>query len=242
MQLSKNLLFFGGRGYIKMSDIENHLFSLQDKAYKDFEAKLIPSIKAESVIGVRTPLLKKYAKELFFSGEYETFFKEVPHKYFEENQLHAFIISQIKDFDSCIDKVEHFLPFIDNWATCDQLSPTVFKKHKAELLPHICSWINSKDVYTVRFAIGMLMKHFLGENFSLAYADMVLSVHSEEYYINMMIAWYFATALSMHYTEVLPIIKEKKLSAWTQNKTIQKAKESYRIKREQKDELSKLKI
>ena len=214
--------------------IQQTLFSLQDKKYRDFQAKLIPTVSAAKVIGVRTPELKKFAKELFKSGEYESFLPALPHEYFDENQLHAFIISQIKDFSVCVREVERFLPFINNWATSDQLLPKAFKKNKSALLPKIRVWLESEHAYTVRFAIALLMQHFLGEDFKTGYAEMVACVQSEEYYVKMMVAWYFATALAKNYDAVLPFITEKCLSRWTHNKTIQKAVESHRISDEKK--------
>ncbi len=226
----------------KINEIREHLFSMQDTKYRDFQAKLIPTVEADSVIGVRTPELRKYATELIRQGEYDAFLQDLPHKYFDENQLHAFIVSGIRDYEKCMEEVCHFLPYVDNWATCDQMSPKVFKKHKTELLGQVKEWIKSDAAYTVRFAIGMLMEHFLDEDFDPEYPKMVAKVRSEEYYINMMIAWYFATALAKQYDAILPYIEEKKLDAWTHNKAIQKSVESYRITPEQKDYLKSLKV
>lgn len=225
-----------------ISSIQEQLFELQDKKYAEFQAKLIPSVLPETIIGVRTPQLRAYAKKAAKMEEKEEFLRDVPHRYFDENQLHAFIISGEKDFGTCMEELERFLPYIDNWATCDQLSPKVFGKHKAELLPYIEKWISSGQTYTVRFGIGMLMQHFLDEDFAVKYADQVAAIRSEEYYINMMIAWYFATALAKQYDAVLPFIEEKRLDVWTHNKAIQKAVESYRITPEQKEYLKTLKI
>lgn len=229
-----------------MHSIQQHLFSLQDLTYRDFQSKLIPNVSKDYFIGIRTPELRKYAKALVKdvskSDDLKTFLETLPHTYFDENQLHAFIISEIKDYETCIDYLEVFLPYVDNWATCDQMSPKVFKKHKDELLFHIEKWINSDKTYTVRFAIGMLMQHFLDEDFDIRYAKMVADVRSDEYYINMMIAWYFATALAKQYDSILPYIKGKKLDTWTHNKAIQKAIESYRITPEQKEVLRAFKV
>lgn len=169
-------------------------------------------------------------------------FSWISHRYFDENQLHAFIISETKDFEECAEQTERFLPYVDNWATCDQLSPKVFRKHRAELLPRIRRWISSEKTYTIRFGIGMLMQHFLDEDFDPACPELVASVRSEEYYVNMMIAWYFATALAKQYDAVLPYLQERRLSPWTHNKTIQKARESFRITKEQKEYLNSLKV
>lgn len=222
-------------------EIVAELFRLQDKKYADLQAKIIPTVKAENIIGVRTPALRAFAKELSKDKETDLFLASLPHRYFDENQLHAFVISLDKDFDKCISDVEVFLPYVDNWATCDQLSPKVFKKEPDKLLRHIYTWIKSDRVYTARFAIGMLMQHFLDDKFDSKYADMVASVRSEEYYVNMMIAWYFATALAKQYDSIIPYIEQKRLNAWTHNKAIQKSVESYRITPELKAYLKTLK-
>ena len=223
-------------------EIRNELFKMQDIEYRDFNSKLIPTVKKEDMIGIRTPELRKYAKKLIKSEEMEEFLHSLPHKYFDENQLHAFIISEIKDFNICMDELINFLPYLDNWATCDQLSPKIFKKYRNDLLPHIYEWLKSDKTYTVRFGIGMLMEHFLNEDFKTEYPEMVAAVRSEEYYINMMTAWYFATALAKQYESILPFIEGYKLDTWTHNKSIQKAIESNRISAEQKNYLKGLKI
>ena len=226
---------------MKRDEIIRELFRLQDKDYALLQAKIIPNIASEKIIGVRTPALRTFAKTLYKDSDIEDFLSGVPHQYFDEDQLHAFVISLEKDFDRCIIRVDAFLPYIDNWATCDQLSPKVFKKNPEKLLPFIQTWIKSDKTYTVRFAIGMLMQHFLDENFDTKYVDMVAEVKSKEYYINMMIAWYFATALAKQYESVLPYIEEKRLDSWTHNKAIQKSVESYRITDEQKKYLKSIK-
>ena len=225
-----------------LDDIRDELFKMQDIEYRDFNSKLIPTVKKEDMIGVRTPELRKYAKKLLKEEGVEDFLHSLPHKYFDENQLHAFIISEIKDFKFCIDELINFLPYLDNWATCDQLSPKIFKKHRNDLLPHIYEWLKSDKTYTVRFGIGMLMEHFLDEDFKSEYPEMVAAVRSEEYYINMMTAWYFATALAKQYESILPFIEGNKLDTWTHNKSIQKAIESNCINAEQKNYLKGLKI
>ena len=229
-----------------MSNIEKEvveqLFSMQDLDYKAFHAKLIPNVEEELIIGVRTPELRKYAKEFSKTEEAKEFTKILPHKYYEENNLHGFIIEQIKDFNVCIEEVERFLPYIDNWATCDMMAPKVFQKNLPRLLDKIKVWIKAEDTYTVRFAIEMLMKYFLDDEFDIAYPEMVAGVQSDEYYINMMIAWYFATALAKQYDSILPFIENKELETWTHNKAIQKAIESRRVSQEQKDYLRTLKI
>ena len=218
------------------------LFSLQDLGYRAFQSRLIPTVDPDSIIGVRTPALRKYAKELAKNPEVSLFLSALPHAWFDENQLHAFLISEEKDFDTCVREVNRFLPYIDNWATCDQLSPRVFRKHRDELLPQIQIWLQSDRTYTIRFGIGMLMQHYLDDRFDPAYPELVAGIRSEEYYVNMMIAWYFATALAKQYQAVLPYMKENRLDAWTHNKTIQKAVESYRISPDQKDCLRGMKV
>jgi len=222
--------------------IVDDLFKMKDKEYRDFQVKLIPGKTVDVMIGVRTPDLRKYAKELVKEGKYEDFLKDLPHKYFDENQLHAFILSEIKDYDECIEYVERFLPYVDNWATCDQMSPKVFKKNKDKLLERIKVWIKSDKTYTIRFGIGMLMQHYLDEDFKKEYLKWVSEIKSEEYYVNMMIAWYFATALAKQYEETIKYIEKQKLDKWTHNKTIQKSVESYRITDNQKKYLRSLKI
>lgn len=222
--------------------IQETLFQMRDEKYAAFQAKLIPNIDASTLIGVRTPGLRAYARELLRDPEKEAFLDKLPHTYFDENQLHAFIISAEKDYDVCLRELEAFLPYIDNWATCDQLSPRVFKKHLAELEPKITGWLASEHTYTVRFGIGMLMAHYLDDRFRPDYPARVAEIRSEEYYINMMIAWYFATALAKQFEAILPFLQERRLSPWTHNKAIQKAVESYRITPEQKEYLRSLKI
>lgn len=225
-----------------VQEIQKTLFESRDEKYAEFQRKLIPSVPAESIIGVRTPQLRNYAKELAGKDGIREFLDVLPHAFFEENQLHAFIISEEKDFESCIADTERFLPFIDNWATCDQLSPKVFKKNKNRLLPHIENCLHSEHAYAIRFGVGMLMQHFLDEEYRPAYADMAAGIRSKEYYVNMMTAWYFATALAKQYESVIPYLEKKSLEAWTHNKAIQKAIESYRISPEQKEYLRTLKI
>lgn len=227
---------------MKINEIKQELFNNQDKEYGKFQAGLLPNISAEKVIGVRTPVLRKLAKEIYKQGDFDEFIENLPHEFFEENQLHGFLISEIKDFNLCIEKLNKFLPFVDNWATCDQMSPKVFKKHKGELLEQIKLWLESEMPYTKRFGVGMLMRYFLDEDFSLEFAEMVLAVRSEEYYVKMMVAWYFATALAKQYDKIIPYFEKLTLDKWTHNKAIQKAVESYRISPEQKAYLRGLKV
>ena len=226
---------------MKISEIRKALLEMQDISYKEFHSKLMPTINPDVIIGVRTPVLRKYLKEIK-NEDTNTFLNDLPHKYYEENNLHAFLIAEIKDFDDCIKELDKFLPFIDNWATCDCLKPKFFKKNRDKLLIKIKEWIKSNDTYTVRFAIGMLMTHFLDEDFKEEYLKTVASVTSDEYYINMMIAWYFATALAKQYDSAFPYIENKILPDWVHNKTIQKAVESYRISDSQKKVLKALKL
>ena len=223
-------------------EIRQSLFELQDIKYRDFQVKLIPGKDTETMIGVRTPELRKLAKQMLKREDIGEFLRDLPHRYFDEDQLHAFIVSGIKEYGKCMEELMRFLPFVDNWATCDQMSPGVFKKRKPELLAEIREWLGSEHTYTVRFGIGMLMQHFLDEDFDPAYPELVAGVHSEEYYVNMMIAWYFATALAKQYDAVLPFIEGRRLDPWTHNKTIRKAVESYRISDEQKEYLKSLKV
>ena len=221
-------------------DIRAELLKNQDLGYRDLQKTTIPSADADSIIGVRTPVLRSIAKELAKRDDISVFLDDLPHKLFEENQLHAFILSGMKDLDECLKLVDRFLPYVDNWATCDQMSPKVFRKNKKLLLGYVEKWIGSDLTYVKRFAIGMLMEHFLDEDFKPSYLSKVAKIRSEEYYVNMMIAWYFATALAKQYDLALPFIEKHKLDRWTHNKTIQKAVESYRITPEQKEYLKTL--
>ena len=214
--------------------ISAQLFALQDQAYADFQSKLLPTVARETVIGVRTPDLRKMAKQICKTPVAQEFLHCLPHRYFDENQLHAFILSEEKDFNTCITELEQFLPYVDNWATCDQLSPRCFKKHTPELLPHIRKWIKSTHTYTKRFGIGSLMRYFLDEAFRPEYLEWIASIKSDEYYIRMMQAWFFATALAKQWNAALPYIQQHRLDSVTHRMTIQKAVESFRITDEQK--------
>ena len=227
---------------MKREKIINMLFSLKDEKYKDFQAPLIPNIEKKTIIGVRTPDLKILVKSIKNDEDTKDFLNILPHEYFDEYQIHAFLINEIKDFSECIKYTESFLPFTDNWATCDSLNPKVFKKEKQNLIPYIFKWIKDDHTYTVRFSIKMLMAHFLDSDFSDEYPQMVSTLRSDEYYINMMISWYFATALAKQYNFVISYIENKVLPLWVHNKTIQKAIESRRITESQKQYLRSLKI
>jgi len=219
----------------------NELFKLQDKKYGDFTASLIPTINRELVIGVRTPAVRAFAKRIKDSDSAKAFIQTLPHHYYEENNLHGFLICEFIDFDECIAALDAFLPYVDNWATCDGLRPVCFKKNTNRLIPHIDRWLASSYTYTVRFGIEMLMTYYLDEYFSVEHLRRVSSITSNEYYINMMIAWYFATALAKQYDATIPYLEKGLLSPWVHNKTIQKARESHRITGEQKEYLKTLK-
>lgn len=225
-----------------IQDIQQELFRLRDQDYRAFQSKLIPTVPPERMIGVRTPALRAYAKALGKRPEAEAFLNALPHAYFDEDQLHAFLLSQMKDFDRCLAAVDRVLPFVDNWATSDQLSPGCFKKHRQALLPSIRRWIDSGDTYPVRFGVGMLMQHFLDEDFDPEYLRLAADIRSDEYYVNMMRAWFFATALAKQYAAAAPYLEDRILDPWTHNKTIRKAVESYRITAAQKEYLKSLKV
>lgn len=220
------------------STIQKTLISMGEEEYKVFSSNLMPTVEKDRFIGIRIPVLRKYAKSL---ESFEEFLSELPHYYFEENNLHAFLIEREKNFDRCIERINAFLPYIDNWAICDSMKPKVLKKEPEKLLKYIQKWIKSKDVYAVRYAINLLMSFYLDDSFDEGYLKIVADIKSEEYYINMMRAWYFATALAKRYKETLPYIENNVLDVWTHNKTIQKSIESYRISNEQKQYLRTLK-
>lgn len=218
------------------------LFQLQDKGYRDFQSKLIPTIPVETIIGVRIPAIRKLAKEYGKDPESVEFLKQLPHTYYDENILHALLVAEIKDYEVCVKEVEHFLPYVDNWAVCDIFSPKVFRKNKDKLIDKIIEWTASSHPYICRFGMEMLMTHFLDEDFRVEYLEIPAAVHSEEYYVNMMIAWFYATALAKQWDATIGYIEDQRLDTWTHNKTIQKARESYRITPEQKEYLKTLKM
>jgi len=221
--------------------IREHLYRLQDLKYKAFHCRLIPTVDPDTVIGVRMPELKAYAKELK-NADISAFLNDLPHRYYDENNLHGLLIMSIKDYAEALAALKTFLPFVDNWATCDLLRPLSFKKHRPELLEEIKLWLRSEHTYTVRFGLEMLMVHFLDEDFKPEYLDWAAEIRSDEYYVNMMIAWYFATALAKQYEAALPYIEKQRLDKWVHNKTIRKAIESYRLADWQKDQLRKMRI
>ena len=222
--------------------VRQELFELQDLKYRDFHAKLIPTMEKGKIIGVRTPALRGFAKKFGKTEESKLFIKKLPHQYYEENNLHGLLIEQIKDYDECLVELKRFLPYIDNWATCDLLALRLVKKHLDVFIKEIYKFMESEHTYIIRFGISMLMKYYLEDEFNIEYPDKVADIRSEEYYVNMMRAWYFATALAKQYEQIIPFVEKKRLDVWTHNKTIQKAIESYRITDEQKTYLRTLKI
>lgn len=228
--------------YKTVSDIQQHLFDLRDEQYAAFQAKLTPGIPAELFIGVRVPQLRKFAKELYQAQQHEPFLSSLPHKYYDENMLHGMLVSLIKDYDECLAATERFLPHVDNWAVCDTMSPRVFARHKREFIDVVKRWSASAETYTCRFGLKMLMSHYLDDDFLPEYLYIAVSARSDEYYVKMMVAWYFATALAKQWDATIPIIEERLLAPWTHNKAIQKARESFRITPEQKEYLNTLKI
>ena len=223
-----------------IEESEKQLFEMQDLKYRDFHSKLLPGIDKETIIGIRTPMLRKFTKGFAKMPETEVFLRDLPHRYYEENNMHMMMVSWIKDYEKCLEEVKRFLPYVNNWATCDLPAPKCFAKHKEELLPEIRNWIASGETYTVRYGIGMLMNFYLDDDFQPKYLKLAAEVRSEEYYVNMMIAWYFATALAKQWEATIPYIEERCLSEWVHRKTIQKAVESYRITPEQKAYLRNL--
>ena len=224
-----------------MNELQQHLFGMRDAAYAAFIAKLTPGFPPSHFIGVRVPLLRtiarSFAKEEAAS---QSFLSHLPHSYYEEDMLHGMLISLVKDYDRCLDLIDRFLPYVDNWAVCDTLSPKVFAKHKAQLLENILRWSSSSHTYTCRFGLRMLMTHFLDDSFSADFLEIPAAIRSEEYYVKMMVAWFFATALAKQWEATLPYLKKRQLDPWTHRKTIQKAIESYRIPPERKDYLRTL--
>lgn len=224
-----------------MNELQQHLFGMRDAAYAAFIAKLTPGFPPSHFIGVRVPLLRtiarSFAKEEAAS---QRFLSHLPHSYYEEDMLHGMLISLVKDYDRCLDLTDRFLPYVDNWAVCDTLSPKVFAKYKAQLLENILRWSSSSHTYTCRFGLRMLMTHFLDDSFSADFLEIPAAIRSEEYYVKMMVAWFFATALAKQWEATLPYLENRQLDPWTHRKTIQKAIESYRIPPERKDYLRTL--
>ena len=223
-------------------NVEEELFKLQDKKYQKLQVNLVPNVDKEKIIGVRVPEIRKLAKKYKNDDSVNEFLKELPHKYYDENLLHGLIISEIKDYDRCIEEVEMFLPYVDNWAVCDTMSPKIFAKNKDKLIIMIKKWIKSSELYTCRFGIRMLMNHFLKDDYKDEYLELPAAIHTDEYYLKMMVAWFYATALAYRWDDTIKYLDEKKLDKWTHNKTIQKAIESYRITDSQKEYLRKIKL
>lgn len=225
-----------------MTEIQKKLYNMQDINYKAFNSKLIPDVPFEKQIGVRIPDIRRLAKEIRHTEEAKKFLSQLPHEYFEENNLHAYLLETINDFDTAIELTENFLPFIDNWATCDTMSMKVFRKNLPALYEKIKEWLKSDDTYTIRFGVNMLMKYFLDENFSEEVLKLVAEIQNKEYYVNMARAWFFQTAMTKQRNYVLPYLKDKKLDKWTHNKTIQKCRESFRISDSDKELLKEMKL
>jgi len=225
-----------------MNKLIDSLFLHQDLKYRDFHSKLVPNIEKQRFIGVRTPILRKIAKELVRDGSYKKFIKDLPHYYYEENTLHSCILSLFKDLDELLIELDKFLPYIDNWATCDLLSPKAFKKDLNRILDKVKEWINTKDVYSIRFGIVILLRFYLDDIFSDEINEIVVNIKSSDYYVNMAIAWYFSYALIEQYDSTISIFENKVLDKWIHNKSIQKAIESYRINENTKNYLRSLKI
>jgi len=222
-------------------NILEELIKLSNSEYKDFNAKLNPNIDKDCILGVKVPKCRELAKTLYKENNYEPFISQLPHKYFEENMLHGLIIGEFTEFEKCIEKLNTFLPYVDNWAVCDSLKCKCFKKNKDKLIPIISEWVKSKDTFVCRYGVNIFMDYFLDEDFKPEYLEIIAGIKSDEYYIKMVVAWYFATALAKQWDSSIPYIENSKLSTWVNNKTIQKAKESFRITKEQKDYLSKYK-
>ena len=223
-----------------MNGLQKELVKISDAKYAAFQSKLTPGIDPSLFLGVRVPVLRQFAEQYSKNEESKSFLKELPHKYYDENMLHALLISGMKDFDQIIVELNRFLPYVDNWAVCDIMSPKALRKNKTKLLENIKLWIKSKETYTCRFGIEMLMSFYLDDDFKESYLKLVSSVRSNEYYVNMMVAWFFATALAKQWDATIPYIRNKSLDTWTHHKTIQKAIESYRISDEQKQYLKTL--
>lgn len=222
-------------------ELFKELMALADENYVVFHSAPLPTIDPQKILGVRVPVLRKFAKALPPERTAE-FLTDLPHSYYDENMLHVILLNGISDFESCLDAVNAFLPYVDNWAVCDGLSPAVFRRHRAQLFPSVLRWMESPEEYTCRFGIGMLMRHYLDEDFQPEYLDFPADIHREEYYVRMMQAWFFATALAKQPDAALPYFRQRRLDAWVHNKAIQKARESYRVPPERKEELKRLKV
>lgn len=226
-----------------MDKVTKRLFEMQDLGYRDFHAKLVPTVNKEAIIGVRTPLLRAYAKELAKDPDKHLFLRELPHHYVEENSLHASLIASIStDIDVVLKHIDGFLPYIDNWATCDSFASKIFKKHPEKISNKLDEWLKSTHTYTIRFAVVTAMQYFLDEHFDKSMLYKLASIRTDEYYINMAIAWYYSVALVKQYESTILLLENRALDKWVHNKSIQKAVESYRIGAEQKEYLKSLRI
>lgn len=226
-----------------MTDIQKRLCAMQDKEYRSFQSRLMPTVNPDKIIGVRVPQIRELARNVM-KNEPElvaTFLQELPHHYYEEDNLHVLLVNRTKDFTTCLMQVEAFLPHLDNWATCDSFRPQSFTRHRQQVLAKARDWMTSAHCYTVRFGIGCMMSYFLDKDFSPEQLELVGGIPSEEYYVRMMQAWYFATALAKQYRPTLTYLSKNNLEVWTHNKAIQKALESHRITTEQKTLLRKMK-
>ena len=218
----------------------DRLMEVRDDTYREFQARLVPGIPKETILGVRTPEMRKIAREVYESPDREAFLNDLPHQYYEENLVHFFVISLIRDFDACVQAVDAFLPYVDCWPVSDQATPKAFRKNHGKVLPYVRKWIASEHVYTARFGMRILMNEFLGEDFRKEYLDLVADNKGEDYYLKMMAAWFFATALAKRYDETIPYFESRRLDEWTHRKAIQKAVESYRVTDEHKAYLKSL--
>lgn len=225
-----------------MKKLIDRLYALQDTKYRDFNSKIVPNVDIDKMIGIRIPELRKIAKEMVKNGEYKLFIVELPHNYYEENILHSCILSLLSDIDEVIEEIDKFLPYIDNWAVDDALSPKVFKKYPDRILDKVKEWTNEKDEYTIRFGVVTLLNFYIKDNFNEEINDLVCSIKSDDYYVNMAIAWYFSYALIFQYDKTISIFEKRLLTPWVHNKSIQKAIESFRISNDVKDYLKTLKI
>ena len=221
---------------------EKYFFKIKDDKYKEFTSKLLPNIPKDSVIGVKIPDIKKYAKEYYKDDESKLFLKTLPHKYLEENLLHGQLISLNKNFDEVVELLDNFLPYVDNWSVCDTIKPNIVKKYPKEFLKHLKKLIKSKEEYRVRFAIVALLTYYLDDYFTDEINELVLNIKSDKYYINMARAWYFSFALIKQYDKTIYIFENKLLDEWTNNKSIQKARESFRVSTFLKEVLLKYKV
>ena len=222
--------------------IRDFLEENEEVSYGDFQSKLCPTVSRETILGIRVPKLRKFAKELLVSGCVDDFFDDLPHKYYDENILHAILLSELKNYDELVERIDDFLPYVDNWAVCDGISPKIFSKNRESLLEKVKMWMSSDDIYTIRFGVGVLMRQYLTDDFDREFLEWPVSIVSEEYYVNMMLAWFYATALTKRWDEAILYVRDYRLGRWVHNKTIQKACESLAIGEEKKEYLKQFRI